>query len=205
VAAWLSSGSSWRAPWTGASGLGLGPSIQGARPPAQAFNTGYFQPASGPRIQGAPPPAQAFNIGYFQPTTHLATPAPPSFDTSGLLQALQADSLSQQSNNSDWYMDTGASSHMTGNGGHLPVYFPSSLHNSSKVVVGNGSYIPIHGTGTAHLVTPSTTFRLENVLHTPHIIKNPISVWKFTKVNLCSIEFDPSVFLSRISTPGTWS
>ncbi|WVZ88158.1 hypothetical protein U9M48_034706 [Paspalum notatum var. saurae] len=41
----------------------------------------------------------------------------PSFDTTGLLQALQAVSQQQQSSPSEWFMDTGASGHMTGDQG----------------------------------------------------------------------------------------
>lgn len=107
VATWLTSGSQWRAPWTGSSGPGL----QGARPPAQAFNAGYLPPSP----QFAPPTPPSFQF---------APPASPSFDTSGLLQALQAATLPQQNTSGDWYMDTGASSHMTGEAGNLPVYFP---------------------------------------------------------------------------------
>ncbi|WVZ91395.1 hypothetical protein U9M48_037575 [Paspalum notatum var. saurae] len=44
----------------------------------------------------------------------MAPAAPPSFDVSGLLQALQAASLPQQHTQGEWFMDTGASGHMTG-------------------------------------------------------------------------------------------
>ncbi|WVZ81301.1 LOW QUALITY PROTEIN: hypothetical protein U9M48_028692 [Paspalum notatum var. saurae] len=44
----------------------------------------------------------------------MAPAAPLSFDTTGLLQALQAATLPQQNAQSDWFMDTDASGHMTG-------------------------------------------------------------------------------------------
>ncbi|WVZ88247.1 hypothetical protein U9M48_034790 [Paspalum notatum var. saurae] len=94
LASWLASSTAWRAPWTGATG----PGVLGSRPPS----------------------AQAYNAGYLPPTTQMAPAAPPSFDTAGLLQALQAAALPQQSSPTDWFMDTGASSHMTGDQGYPP-------------------------------------------------------------------------------------
>ncbi|WVZ82502.1 hypothetical protein U9M48_029756 [Paspalum notatum var. saurae] len=85
LAAWLASGSNWRAPWTGATGPGTGQS---------------------------PPAGQAYNAA-----TQMAPTAPPSFDTTALLQALQAATLPQQNAQSDWFMDTGASGHMTSDPG----------------------------------------------------------------------------------------
>ncbi|XP_062203083.1 uncharacterized protein LOC133905330 [Phragmites australis] len=76
----------WRAPWTGASG----PGVLGPRPPAG--------------------PAQAY------PAMHQTASAPlqsSSCDINGLIQALHAMSLQSQPTNGDWYMDTGASSHMS--------------------------------------------------------------------------------------------
>jgi hypothetical protein len=118
----------------------------------------------------------------------------PSWDTSGLLQALQAASLQQPSNQADWYMDSGASSHMISDQGNLTLYFPSLSHDSSQIVVGNGSRLPILGYGRTHLGTPSVNFILTFVLHTPSLVSNLISVHKFTKDNWCSVEFDPFGF-----------
>lgn len=141
--------------------------------------------ATGPGVLVAPrpPPHQAY---FSQPTTMA------SWDTTGLIQALQTASL-QQPSNGEWYMDSGASTHMTGDQGNLPLYFPSSLHNSSHIVVGNGSLVPIHGTGTtdpAHIKYKFCSFQC--LAYTPP--KNLIFVRKFTKDNACSVEFDPSGF-----------
>jgi hypothetical protein len=124
----------------------------------------------------------------------LAPLQAPSWDTSGLVQALQAASLQHNAASSDWYMDSGASSHMTGNQGNLTSYFPSLLHNSSQIVVGNGSRLPILGTSSIHLRAPHINFILASVLHTPSLVSNLILVRKFTKDNWCSVEFDPFVF-----------
>ena len=59
----------------------------------------------------------------------------------------------------------------------------------SSIVVGNGSLLPVTSTGTATLPFP---FSLNNVLVSPSLIKNLISVHQFTSDNICSIEFDPA-------------
>ena len=64
---------------------------------------------------------------------------------------------------------------------------PSSFFPSS-IVVGNGATLPVVGTGFS--ILPGL-FRLNNVLIAPYIIKNPLSVRKFTTNNSVSVEFDP--------------
>ena len=59
----------------------------------------------------------------------------------------------------------------------------------SSIVVGNGSLLPVTATGSTEL---SRNLRLNNVLVSPQIIKNLISVRQFTTDNNCSVEFDPS-------------
>src|SRR6266542_1484092 len=88
-----------------------------------------------------------------------------------------------------WYMDTGATAHMTSEAGMLSSLFPSAA--SSNVIVGNGSFLPITNTGHTSLSSPNRSFYLNNVLVTPTIIKNLISVRQFTLDNNCSVEFDP--------------
>ncbi|GKD10475.1 ribonuclease H-like domain-containing protein, partial [Tanacetum coccineum] len=68
-----------------------------------------------------------------------------------------------------WYMDTGATSHLSSHTGNLQT---SSLN----------PYRPLH---------------LKNVPVTPNIIKNLVSVRKFTTDNKCSIDFDPYGFTVR--------
>jgi hypothetical protein len=102
--------------------------------------------------------------------------------------------MEQPVNQSDWYMDSSASSHMTGKQGTLTKYFTLVPHQSSHIVVGNGSRLPIFGTDHTHLRAPNINFLLASVLHTPGLVSNLISVRKFTKDNWCSVEFDPFGF-----------
>ncbi|KAJ9561257.1 hypothetical protein OSB04_006417 [Centaurea solstitialis] len=81
-----------------------------------------------------------------------------------------------------WYIDSRETSHMTSDTGTLHTISKSTTVNS--IHVGDGNRIPL----------TSSTLHLSNVLHTPHIIKNLISVRQFTKDNHVFIEFDPYGF-----------
>nr|GEW44760.1 puromycin-sensitive aminopeptidase-like isoform X2 [Tanacetum cinerariifolium] len=87
-----------------------------------------------------------------------------------------------------WHMDTGASSHLNFNSSNLSTIFTKRLVPS--VHVGDGKSIPV--TNTGHSIIPShhRPLHLHNVLVTPNIIKNLISVRQFTRDNNCTIEFD---------------
>jgi len=80
-------------------------------------------------------------------------------------------------------------SHMTSDSRTLSHIFPQRYPFPSAIVVGNGSLLPVTSTGTAHLSGP---LHLNNVLVSPKLIKNLISVRQFTSDNNCSVEFDPS-------------
>jgi hypothetical protein len=94
--------------------------------------------------------------------------------------------LSLSPHDDQWYMDTGATSHMTTNRGNLTSYF----NMSNNIIVGSGQNIPVIGCGNASLPNFSHPLKLPNVLHAPKLIKNLIFVRKFTIDNDVSIEFD---------------
>ncbi|KAI3751228.1 hypothetical protein L2E82_22276 [Cichorium intybus] len=101
----------------------------------------------------------------------------------------------------NWYMDTGATSHMTSGAGNLTSYF--KLSNKQNILVRNGHTIPIHSYGHSTLKSPNLHFILKNVLHVPKIVKNLVSVRKFVNDNLVSVEFDPSGFYVKELQTGT--
>ena len=74
--------------------------------------------------------------------------------------------------------------------------FPFINWNSynSHIMVGDGTRIPIKGCGTMALPKPFAPLTLKNILFTPHIVKNLVSVRKFTSDNNVSVEFDPFGF-----------
>ncbi|XP_074293743.1 uncharacterized protein LOC141620890 [Silene latifolia] len=100
-----------------------------------------------------------------------------------------------------WYMDTGATSHMTSSAGNLSSYSNSSISNS--IIVGNGQSIPISGTGNTTLPKPHPPLSLRHVLHAPKLVKNLVSVRKFTTDNSVTVEFDPFGFCVKDYKTGT--
>jgi hypothetical protein len=120
-----------------------------------------------------------------QSTAHAPVPG---WDQQSLASAFSTVSLNQPQT-TDWYFDSGATSHMTSDAGTLSSTVPPSFSAPSSIVVGNGSFLPVTATGTTTL---SPSLHLNNVLVSPQLIKNLISVRQFTTDNNCSVEFDPS-------------
>jgi hypothetical protein len=112
----------------------------------------------------------------------------PGWDQQSLASAFSTVSLNQPQQ-SDWYFNSGATSHMTSDAGTLSSTSVPCFPAPSSIVVGNGSFLPVTATGAAVL---SPSLRLNNVLVSPQLIKNLISVRQFTIDNKCSVEFDPS-------------
>ncbi|XP_021738811.1 uncharacterized protein LOC110705278 [Chenopodium quinoa] len=152
-----------------------------AVPPCPYPTSQWARPPAGPRIHQlgilGPRPQQ-----HQQSAFSSQTPSSVGYAPTDVEAALHTLSLTPPDEN--WYMDTGATSHMTSQQGTLSSYF--NLSNNRNIIVGNGSGIPIRGFGQTSL----PPFTLKNVLHAPNLIKNLISVRKFTCDNLVSIEFD---------------
>lgn len=89
-------------------------------------------------------------------------------------------------------MDTGAERHVTDNRGMIQHF--DSLPVNTKLLVGNGQCLPIEGSGTGFLPLPNRTYVLPNILYSPQVIKNLLSVRRFTRDNNVSVEFDPFGF-----------
>jgi hypothetical protein len=82
-----------------------------------------------------------------------------------------------------WYMDSGATSHMTSDTGILSIPQRPTHNTHSHIIVGNGSLLPITSVGHAFLHYPSYSFVLNNVLVSPEIIKSLISARRFSRDN----------------------
>jgi hypothetical protein len=66
----------------------------------------------------------------------------------------------------------------------------TDLHPShSRIVVGNGSTLPVSHTGHLSLPTSSQAISLRNVLVSPSLIKNLISVKTLCRDNPVNVEF----------------
>jgi hypothetical protein len=113
-----------------------------------------------------------------------------SWDQQALASTFNTMTLRPPSSSGDWYMDSSATSHMASHPGILSSSHPPCSSTPSSIIVGDGSYLPITATGSASV----GNLHLENVLVSPQIIKNLVSVRRFTTDNNCSVEFDPRGF-----------
>jgi len=110
----------------------------------------------------------------------------PSWYLTDVAASFSTTSLTPPSTN-EWYFDSGATSHMTSQPSSLLHVLLPRYPTPSSIVIGNGSLIPVTATGSTEL---ASNLRLNNVLVSPQIIKNLISVRQFTLDNNCSVEFD---------------
>ncbi|XP_074287836.1 uncharacterized protein LOC141612991 [Silene latifolia] len=117
------------------------PQQQGWTVPPCRYPTAGWTPPPPSRSQGilGPQPNQAF---IAQPGTMGA--AQGTFVPTDIAAVMQ--SLALQQPDDAYYMDTGASSHMTSNNGTLSSYSKSG--SNRHIIVGNGQLIPIVGRGS---------------------------------------------------------
>ncbi|KAJ9558744.1 hypothetical protein OSB04_013358 [Centaurea solstitialis] len=151
--------------------------------PSQPFQQAQYGNQQAHLTHMPPTPMQAPpGFGYQQPSLNALSPT----DIGTAMSALSLNPNDQQ-----WYMDTGASSHITSDPGKITT---PSLLPVSPIFVGNGQNLPVHGSGNGFCNTPNKTYRLNRIIHSPSVIKDLISVRKFTIDNQVSIEFDPFGF-----------
>jgi hypothetical protein len=168
-------------PWTGSIYMWPGPRAPPPpHTPAPPSHQAYI----------ASPPAQWAGHWSVPPLAPVPTPQPsppPGWDQQALAASFETMSVTQPPQR-DWYFDTGATSHMASDTGILSSLSLPTVHSPSSIVVGNGNLLPVTATGSTHL---PHNFNLNNVLVSPNLIKNLVSVRRFTIDNNCSVEFDP--------------
>ncbi|KAK1433827.1 hypothetical protein QVD17_10745 [Tagetes erecta] len=168
-------------------------------PPSPYPNSGNQHGPNG-QFQNIGPNGQFHNGGQFQhngPSGQFQNLGPngqftgyTDYTPMDLAQSMQQVNLS--SPDQSWYMDIGATSHLTTDPGKISTKLSSSPINS--IFVGNGHSIPICGSGHTTHPTPNRTYTINNILFTPDIIKNLLSVRRFTIDNKTTVEFDPYGF-----------
>ncbi|RVX09873.1 Retrovirus-related Pol polyprotein from transposon RE1 [Vitis vinifera] len=94
-----------------------------------------------------------------------------------------------------WYLDSGASHHLTQNLGNLTSTSP--YIGTDRVTIGNGKHLSISNIGSKQLHSHTHSFQLEKVFHVPFISANLISVAKFCSDNNALIEFHSNVFFVK--------
>lgn len=124
-----------------------------------------------------------FDVSFTGPTNVQASPQlPPP-------QANLAASGSASPDDSEWYVDSGATTHITADLSNLQVQ--NDYTGTDNVTVGNGSSLPISHVGQASIpsCSSSQSLLLNNILYVPSITKNLLSISQFTKDNNVLFEF----------------
>lgn len=191
---------------SGGAPIGSSSAHQHQPPPGLPWTAGYnpwtglvqawpmpFRTPGAPAMAPRPPFQVQHTMTAFH---HPALPAPPAattptWDGQALLTALQNNGGQPQPppSSADWYMDTGASAHMSNAPGNLTGSTP--LPHPSSIIVGNGARLTVSHSAAASIPTVSSSIQLNNVLISPSLVTNLISVRKLTRDNNVSVEFDP--------------
>lgn len=97
-------------------------------------------------------------------------------------------SRDSQSRSTDWYLDSGASCHMTPNKNWLLDLKKSPI---SEIVAANNDKMPVNGTGSVKLRLNENEIEVKEVLHVPNLTTNLLSVAKIVQ-NGNTVIFDKS-------------
>lgn len=110
-------------------------------------------------------------------------------NTTQVLHSGPSTSSQVSGQNSEWFVDSGATHHITSHLGNLNLASP--YQGKSQLIVGNGSPVPIRNIGSMELPTLQKykSVALNKVLHIPDITKNLLSISQFLKDNHAIIEF----------------
>lgn len=92
----------------------------------------------------------------------------------------------------NWYLDTGANTHVTSDLGRFSSSTP--YYGTTSVTSAGGHPLSIAHTGQGHIQTPSGIFFLDNLLHVPSLKSHLLSVHQFTKDNNCTLIFNSKEF-----------
>jgi hypothetical protein len=97
--------------------------------------------------------------------------------------------------NNNWYIDSGATDHITGELDKLTIH--DAYITSDQIHAANGVRMEISHIGTSIIPIPSRNLLLNSVHHVPTANKNLISIHKFTLDNDMFIKFHLFYFLIK--------
>jgi hypothetical protein len=102
---------------------------------------------------------------------------------------------SSSGNDMNWYLDSSATDHITGELDCLTMH--DCYNGSDQIRVANGAGMDIVHIGKSILPSPSHSLHLNRVLHVPHAHKQLISIHRFNLDNHMFIELHPFFFLIK--------
>ncbi|KAG8483306.1 hypothetical protein CXB51_022295 [Gossypium anomalum] len=98
-----------------------------------------------------------------------------------------------------WYLDSGATNHITPAVASLNNVSPYT--GTSQISMGNGESVSIDNVGSSTFTAGSRLLHLKHVLHVPAVCKNLMSVRQFARDNAVFFEFHPFLcFVKDIQT-----
>ncbi|KAK9055823.1 hypothetical protein SSX86_026908 [Deinandra increscens subsp. villosa] len=103
--------------------------------------------------------------------------------------AAQCNTGSSDTSDADWYVDSGASDHMSGVKHSL--FNLKTIPGNSRVTFGNGKSLPVSHKGDTLL---HNNIKLNDILVVPNIHKNLLSVSQLTKTNDVDVLFSHPMF-----------
>lgn len=107
---------------------------------------------------------------------------------------------SESTDDQSWYVDSRASHHVTNNAQALQQ--SSQTDGNVKITIANGNKLPVIKTGSSLLqISNQNPLKLKNIIYSPSIYKNLLSVSQLTSHNDKIIEFDNSSFFVKDKSP----
>jgi hypothetical protein len=162
---------------------------------ASAYGTATY--GAPPGVGHGAPYSAPYGAPYGAPFTGIVSHTAPSasaqsWDTSVLAQHF--NNLTLQPPPPEYVFDSGATAHLVNDAGILSSLSPHPIYR--HVTIGDGSSVPVSSSGHASFPSffSNRPLYLRDVLVTPRIFKNLISVRQFTTDNNCSVDFDPFGF-----------
>jgi hypothetical protein len=116
-------------------------------------------------------------------------------DTYVLEERYAGAAFMPQANDSSWYLNTGATDHVTGELEKLAIH--EKYKGKDQIHGADDGGMKINHIGQAVINTPNHQFTLKNVLHVPKAYKNLVSVYRLTKDNSVFLEIHPAFFLVK--------
>jgi hypothetical protein len=136
------------------------------------------------------PPCQIYGK-----TNHLVFKCFNRFDPAYMGEEKNANAVMPYGVDSNWYADSGATDHVTGESGKLVV--KDAYNDNEQIYNGSGSGMRIEHVGESVIHTPYRDLRLKHVFHVPQATKNLASVHRIVTDNNVFFELHPNFFYQR--------
>jgi hypothetical protein len=109
--------------------------------------------------------------------------------------SMVAMAFSSMGNDPNWYLDSGATDHITSELEKLTLH--DHYNGADQIRVANGASMDMLHTGKSIILSSSRPLYLNQVIHVPNAHKQLVSIHRFTLDNNTFIELHPTFFLIK--------